>query len=70
MADEIEYVVTSVPMLDTGIGVEAGYASDKGLLEAAARDRAALPPTIRDTMDEADRRMDEAIFGLPRPAEK
>jgi hypothetical protein len=56
--------VHSFPVLDTGIGIEAGYASDRDLLEAAAKERAEKSPADRAILDECDRLIDRAfLFG-------
>jgi hypothetical protein len=39
---EPEYTVRRVPMHDTGLGREAGYANDKAMIEAAKRMRAEI----------------------------
>jgi hypothetical protein len=51
---EKQITVRSVPMFDTGIGREAGYANDAELIAAAAAEREALPPALRDLMDRLD----------------
>jgi hypothetical protein len=42
MDDTPELRVERVPMLDTGLGREAGYANDKELIAAAAQQRAEM----------------------------
>lgn len=34
--------VVKVPMLDTGLGIEAGYASDEDMIAAVQAERAAI----------------------------
>lgn len=62
----VTFTVVSVPMpaLDTGLGREAGYANDDELREAAAAQRAALPPAVRAIADEFDAELDRRILGL------
>lgn len=68
MTDEdFNYTVRSVPMLDTGIGREAGYANDKEFIEAVEAERALLPDAVRQMLEEFERRETEALlFGTNR----
>jgi hypothetical protein len=54
-----EMRVVKVPMLDTGLGREAGFASDADLIAAAeeqrAEMRALLSPETADRLDAAER---------------
>jgi hypothetical protein len=54
--DRPDFKIVKVPMLDTGIGREAGYEDDAALIEAARKEREAMPPAIREAMEriEAD----------------
>lgn len=54
--------VTTVPVLDTGIGISQGYASDAEFAKAAAAERAKQPPEIQALFDEADRRLERLIL--------
>jgi hypothetical protein len=42
MDRDVEIKVVHVPMLDTGLGREAGYANDAELVEAANKQRAEM----------------------------
>lgn len=55
----------SVPMDDTGIGQEAGYANDRAFLAAAEAERALLPESVRAAVEEFDRAMSRAFFFGP-----
>jgi hypothetical protein len=64
MADEPEYKVVQVPMLDTGIGQEAGFANDAELIAHAEAERAKLDPAVRELLDKADAEMTRRfLFG-------
>lgn len=56
---EPKFTVQSVPVLDTGIGVEMGYANDAELIEAARIEReaalACLTPEMRARFEAAER---------------
>jgi hypothetical protein len=51
-----EMKIVKVPMLDTGIGREAGYANDRELIDAYEAQRAALSNAERQMLDEWARR--------------
>lgn len=64
MGDDIEITVRTFPMLDTGIGQEAGYESDKAFIEAMDKKRAAMPPAVRAAMDKIDAELERKfLFG-------
>ena len=46
--------VVKVPMYDTGLGKEAGYANDQALIEAARAERASLSLEVRVILDKVD----------------
>lgn len=54
--------IVTVPMLDTGLGREAGYANDRELLEAGEAQRAALPAEVRELVDEVDARFERRVL--------
>lgn len=58
MNDDLELNVVSFPMLDTGLGREAGYEDDFAMIEAHEKMRAELPLAIREILDDLDREMD------------
>lgn len=62
--DDYKIEVHTFPMLDTGIGQEAGFANDAELMAAAAAERAALPLEVREAMDEIDREVERRMLGL------
>jgi hypothetical protein len=64
MSDEIEFTVHSFPVLDSGIGIEAGYASDAEMLEAAEAERALMSPAMRELADKMDAEAERWILGL------
>lgn len=60
--------IYKVPVLDTGIGREAGFESDKELIAAAQAERDALPPEVRQLADAVDEEIDRAfLFGDSPP---
>lgn len=58
----MEVKVISVPLADTGLGIEAGYANDAELMEAAIAERAAQPPEIRALMDQVDAEFERRVL--------
>lgn len=61
---ELTLEVVTIPMLDTGIGIEAGYADDQELLAAGQAERDALPPPVRDMVDAIDEAVERRILGM------
>jgi hypothetical protein len=62
--DDIKYTVHRFPMLDTGIGREAGYASDAEFIDAIEAERALLSEILRQQIEEFQRRETLAfLFG-------
>lgn len=60
--------VTSMPALDTGIGIEAGYASDADMIAADEAWRATLSPAMRELVERLDEiAVDVAIYGTSPP---
>lgn len=59
---QIVLTVHSVPVIDTGIGIEAGYESDVAMLAAAEAKRAALPPAVRTLLDQVDAEVERRIL--------
>ena len=58
------YTTVSAPMPDTGLGRELGFEDDAAAIREAEAQRAALPPALRETLDEFDRRLYRAfIYG-------
>lgn len=55
LSDKIE--VRSVPFLDTGLGREAGYASDREFIEAWEAELAKMSPAERAFFEEDMRRL-------------
>lgn len=52
--EELELHVAAVPVLDTGLGREAGFANDAELIAAAAAERAAMTPAVRAVVEELE----------------
>jgi len=63
MSDEPKLTVHKVPVLDTGIGREAGYRDDAELIAAAEAERAKLPPAVRVAVEEIEREMQRRFIG-------
>lgn len=64
MPDDVKLTVHTFPMLDTGIGIEAGYESDAAMMEAHRREREALDSEVRAALDEVDAEMTRRfLFG-------
>jgi hypothetical protein len=61
---EYEIRVTTHKMLDTGIGQEMGYANDDEFREAMRKKREALPPEVREAVEEFDREVMRKLLGL------
>lgn len=59
---DVKLQIVKVPMLDTGIGRAAGFRDDAHLIEVAQAERAAMPAWQRELMDEADRRLEDAVI--------
>jgi hypothetical protein len=59
--------VILVPMMDTGLGLEAGYANDRELIEAANAQRqelkALLTPETWANIEEAEAKLTKRILG-------
>lgn len=62
--DDIQFTVRTVPVLDTGLGIEAGYASDAEFIRAAEAERAALDPEVRAGLDDLNAELQRRILGL------
>lgn len=60
--DDLKLNVVQMPLLDTGIGREAGFRDDAHLIEVAMTERAAMPEYLRDIYDEIDRKFEHATF--------
>jgi hypothetical protein len=60
--------VVRVPVQDTGLGREAGYANDEELVEAAKAMRSDmeryLTPEALARLDAAERELDKKFFGI------
>lgn len=61
---DVKITVHRVPMLDTGIGQEAGYANDQEFIEAVDAERAALDPEVREALEQAERDLARKLLGL------
>lgn len=59
---EPEIRVVRIPMLDTGLGREAGFANDAELVEHAKREREALSPAVRELVDELDAELERRVL--------
>lgn len=58
--------VVTVPMLDTGIGIEAGFKDDADLIRHARAERAAMDPLTREIVDKIDAEVDRRwLWGEP-----
>lgn len=64
---EPRLTIYTVPMLDTGLGREAGFRDDAELIEAARRKREAMPPVVREIVEAIDRRLEDAAINGDRP---
>lgn len=62
MRDVLAFTTHSVPALDTGIGIAAGYASDREFIAAMEAERAALPPVLRDALNAVDAALEHRIL--------
>lgn len=64
MSDDPQITVVSMPMLDTGIGMEAGFRDDAHLREVAKAEREAMDPVSRELANRIDRDIEHAfLFG-------
>lgn len=62
----LRFEVRRVPVHDTGLGREAGYANDQELVAAAAAERAAMDPSTRLWLERVDQELERRIlFGGP-----
>lgn len=62
--DRNDLKIVKVPMLDTGIGQEAGYKDDAEFMEAMRKKREALSPEVRRCVGEFERALlHRALFG-------
>lgn len=59
---DVEFRIVTVPMLDTGLGREAGYEDDAALVAAAQAERAALAPDVREIIEKVDAELDRAFL--------
>ena len=50
------------PVIDTGIGIAAGYASDREFIEASEAERALLPKPFLKILEATDMLMDEIFL--------
>jgi hypothetical protein len=51
-------------MLDTGLGIAAGYESDEAMVAAVKAEREAMAPEVRDVIEDIERRVVRAaLFG-------
>lgn len=61
--DDYEITVTEHELLDTGIGISQGYASDAEFRAAMKAEREALPPEVREAVDEIERDVMRRMMG-------
>lgn len=61
-AGAVDLTVERVPVGDTGIGIAAGYSSDRELIEVADAERAALPPEARAVLERAERELERRVI--------
>lgn len=67
-SDDLELRVVRMPMLDTGIGREAGFRDDEHLREVAIAEREAMSPPARELADRIERDLEEAFINGTDPA--
>ena len=61
----MEIKVTTFPMSDTGLGIEAGYESDAAMIAEVEAERAAMDPPLLEAIKDYERRMmRDFLFGF------
>jgi hypothetical protein len=56
------FKVVSVPILDTGIGKEAGFENDADLIRAHAEEIAKLPPEVQELIAKVEAKLDREFL--------